>query len=123
RRVTSGDTDYGEVNVNQQRASVFNKMPHNGWGFKIGMWMGRVLNQGIPTAKLAVWSTSNLTPATRVAVHDGISVNQYQSYGGDGRAYEVSVTPFKMHANSNYAIGVVSTGSSLGHAMVQASRI
>src|SRR5690606_28654752 len=134
RRVTSGDTDFGIVGQNQQRTSVYNRMPENGWGHTLGFWGGRNLGGGTPTVKIGVWTTSNLTPATRMAYHNGITVSTYQSYGGDGQSYSVPVqnvntalspgsNAIKLQANANYAIGILPTGATVGHAMVQASKI
>lgn len=134
RRVTAGDTDYGEISQNQQRTSVYNKTTENGWGHTLGFWGGRTSGFGNPTVKVGVWTTSNLTPATRMAYHNGVVVSTLQTAGTNGQAYTVPVqnvnnalspgsNAIKMYANVNYAIGLLPTGTMMSHAMVQAAYI
>ncbi len=132
RHVTNGDMGLGEVGASQQRATVYNRMPENGWGYRIGFWGGRYSGSANPTMRLAVWAVSgSMTPAHRLGYTGAFTVSATQSYGGDGQSYEYAVTnattspapnAIKMYAGHRYAIGVQS--SNLGtFAMVHAANL
>lgn len=134
RRVTAGDTDYGTVSASNQRASVYNAMPENGWGHTFGVWGGKVSGGGAPGMRVAVWATdSSKNPSTLLGYTASITVNTAQTYGGDGQAYTGTVAAgtnvqssgddaIMLTAGSRYAIGVVATTYSFNHAMIAASR-
>lgn len=132
RYVTNGDYDYGQVAVNQVRASVYEKFPTNGWVTKIGFWGGGVIGDGHPKAVLALYATEHLNPSSLMGNTNVFTVTAKQSYGRDGQEYvhnvantygSPSINAIKVHGGYNYAIAIHGRSNVLGHAMVQASRI
>lgn len=119
RKITSGDLDMGDVGVNTQVASVYNRMPTNGWATKLGIWGGKATATN-SIFKLAVWSVdASKNPTTRLFVSGNVTVSTAQSYGGDGASYEVPMS-LKLTANERYSLGVVATNADAHFAMVQA---
>lgn len=134
RRVTSGDVDFGIVGVSTQRACVFNAMPENGWGYRLGIWAGKytTTNAGM---RIAAWATNaSRNPTTLLAYTASITVNTTITYGGDGQSYTSDVSAgtniqvsgasaIKLTSGSLYSLGIVATTAQVGHAMVAASKI
>lgn len=134
RYVTAGDTDLGHLGAGQQRASVYEKMPVNAWGYRLGYWGGRLDGHGVATVRVAVWTTKNLQPDRLMGQTNGMSITTRQVNGSTGqqwvanvastnRTYSPANNAIKLHAGYNYAIGLVGTGAMSGHSMIQASKM
>ncbi|MGC4107811.1 MAG: hypothetical protein QM753_15930 [Thermomicrobiales bacterium] len=120
RKISSGDLDMGDVGVNTQVASVYNRMPTNGWATKLGIWGGKATGTN-SVFKLAVWSVdASKNPTNRLFLSGNVTVSTAQSYGGDGASYEVPMS-LKLTANERYSLGVVATNADGHFAMVQAA--
>jgi hypothetical protein len=136
RRITSNDPDFGVVSDTGQRASVFNAMPENGWGFRVGLWCG--IESGSPSVQLGVWEAdSGMNPAARMGYGVAFSPAAPMTSWDQGQAYQAlfalvdsdkspgggSTLAIKMIAGKRYGIGPQVNGGSLGHGMRQASGI
>lgn len=136
RRITSGDTDMGDVGANEQRACVFDPMPEHGWGHSFHWYGGKPTGQaGNPTIKPAIWETNaSMNPTTRLAYHAGFTTSKQMSYGGDGQAYEAPVANVNaskspgsnavaMWSGKRYALGIVAASYPARHGMTAAGNI
>lgn len=132
RHTIAGDTDYGMAAPNQQRATVYERFPTNAWVYRLGFWGGKVTGGATPSVRVALWDTANLNPNMLLAETAAMSIGTAQSYGRDGQAYQSNVinktsqpqtNAVMVWGGSNYSIGIVPTGASVGFAMVQAANI
>lgn len=137
RYVSSRDFEWGAIGTTDQRASVYNAMPENGWGTHIGGWLGKVPAGSNSTVQLAVWTTdASKNPVDLMCYTAGITVSVAlgdntgetgDDYVGAVANVDSALSPgtnaIKLEAGKRYSIGFVATVASLRHSMIQSSRL
>ena len=129
------DSDVGIIQ-NAARASVFDPMPENGWGYRMGAKLGRyVASSGTASVRLAIWDTAGTggSPDDYLGRTDPFNVSNVASYSAECNAYLQNITDTSqahgmpadtgvmLYSGRTYAMGYVTTGGSLMHQMVQAA--
>lgn len=136
RKVSNAESDFGIVPDGEQRASVYEVMPANGWGVKVGGFGGK--QSGSPSVEFAVWlADSSMNPGDRMGNGAEFSPGTVMADLAGGTVYEslfaavnpvyspggVSIKSIKMVAGKRYAVGAQVDGGAFGHSMVAAAAI
>lgn len=127
---SGSDPDTGLM-VNAGRAAVFQTMPENGWGYRLGARLG-VAAAGTAATRLAIWDGPGY-PSTYLGRTPSFNVTNVATYAGECNLYLQNLedssqaagmpadTGVMMYSGRTYAMGYVSTGQTLMHQMIQAA--
>jgi hypothetical protein len=135
-RYLTADTDTVTIvgsNNNNQRFTVFDPMPENGWGYAFSILAGKT-GATSPQGRLAVATVDgNGNPNDRMAYSNTITFSGTMSNGSDGTRYTATLafvdhptygydsTGVQLYAGLQYAVGFSVTGASLMVGMIAAS--
>ena len=139
RRVTSRDYEWGYIGSDDQRATVFNAMPENGWGTHLGAWLGTDPSYGNWSGVLeALTTNASKQPQTYLGYTSPftVSVDLGDETGQPGASYESAISTvnsslspgtnaIKLEAGKRYSVKLLNDDASdLGRfSMIAASRI
>lgn len=135
RRQTT-DTDAGLTtsgSVSNQRTSVFETMPENGWAHTFYLLSGKPIGGPNVSMRMALFTVdSNANPNNRMGYSATATVSTNMSNGSDGTLYSAAVTAvdsgygqnqaaIQLWSGSRYGIGFSATGGQLYHGMIAAA--
>ncbi|MGB3330160.1 MAG: hypothetical protein WBA46_14460 [Thermomicrobiales bacterium] len=104
--------------ANSARASIFQAMPENGWGYAWGMHAGRS-TATISNVRGHIWRVASNVPGALVAYTNPIAVNNPMGSGTDtGEVSGPTTAVFPLTAGQLYAIGAVARDGTLLHGMI-----
>ncbi len=109
-----------------QKATVFEAFPENGWGTSMGIWGGRDGASNV-TIRLAAWVVSGSSPDERLGYTGSFSITGSMTTAAGGASYTSAIkettqtysplkTAIKLKKGKQYALGYLSTVAALNHA-------
>lgn len=115
---------------NNQRFTVFDKMPEHGWGYEFRMLAGRTTGVS-PTGRMALATVdANGNPDDRMAYSNTITFSSTMSNGTNGTQFTASIAftdhptygynsnGVQLWAGKQYGVGFSITGAALMHGMI-----